>query len=226
MSIQDKITRLEAAKTNIATAITDRGGTVAAGDGFEEFPAAIATIPSGGGGISHLKCIHSETFTNLPALSVEGSTAPADETPYAINYNFITKSTQAISEGGERYRFFIISVTRKPVEGETFSDITTWGGVTFAMAYRNSTGGNAGKAFPTSQHIDARGTSTADIYDFSAAGHNNAIIAGYGILFSVLSGDDNGKIGFTRKTSATGLKFFPGGDYIVNIFGVETFEAE
>lgn len=47
MSIQDKIQRLQAAKDNIAEAITAKGGTVNEGDGFEEFSSDIGTISSG-----------------------------------------------------------------------------------------------------------------------------------------------------------------------------------
>jgi len=44
MSIADKITRLQTAKTNIATAITNAGGTVNSGDGFEDFATDIGSI--------------------------------------------------------------------------------------------------------------------------------------------------------------------------------------
>lgn len=47
MSIQDKITRLQTAKEDIAEAITTAGGTVAEDDGFEEFSSDIGTISSG-----------------------------------------------------------------------------------------------------------------------------------------------------------------------------------
>ena len=49
MSIADCITRLQAASAAIATAITDKGGVVNNGDGFEEYPADIRTIPTGSG---------------------------------------------------------------------------------------------------------------------------------------------------------------------------------
>ncbi len=51
-TIADNLQRLVDARAGIASAITARGGTVNTGDGFEEFPADIATIPSGGGGTS------------------------------------------------------------------------------------------------------------------------------------------------------------------------------
>lgn len=46
-TIAQNLARLQAARTAITGAITAKGGTVTAGDGFEEFPADIATIPSG-----------------------------------------------------------------------------------------------------------------------------------------------------------------------------------
>ena len=50
MSIATNLQRLVDAREDIADAITAKGGTVNQGDGFEEFPSDIATIPSGGGG--------------------------------------------------------------------------------------------------------------------------------------------------------------------------------
>lgn len=47
-TIAENLQRLVDAKSDIADAITAKGGTVNSGDGFEEFPADIATIPSGG----------------------------------------------------------------------------------------------------------------------------------------------------------------------------------
>ena len=49
MSIATQISALQADKTAIANAITAKGGTVGAGDGFDDFAADIATIPTGGG---------------------------------------------------------------------------------------------------------------------------------------------------------------------------------
>ena len=49
-TIAQNLQRLIDAKTAIAGAITAKGGTVAVGDGLEDFASDIATIPSGGGG--------------------------------------------------------------------------------------------------------------------------------------------------------------------------------
>lgn len=46
-TIAQNLQRLQTARTDIANAITTMGGTVAAGDGFEDFPAGILGIPAG-----------------------------------------------------------------------------------------------------------------------------------------------------------------------------------
>ena len=47
-TIAQNLQRLIDAKDAISSAITEKGGTIGVNDGLEEFPAAIATIPSGG----------------------------------------------------------------------------------------------------------------------------------------------------------------------------------
>jgi hypothetical protein len=49
-TIAENLERLKSSRTNIGTTIVNMGGTVASGDGFEEFSYDISTIPSGGGG--------------------------------------------------------------------------------------------------------------------------------------------------------------------------------
>ena len=49
-TLKQVVDRVKTAKTDIAEAITAKGGTVASGDGLEEFAADIATIPSGSSG--------------------------------------------------------------------------------------------------------------------------------------------------------------------------------
>jgi hypothetical protein len=48
-TIAQSLGRLQTAKIAIGDAITAKGDTVSTGDGLEDFPADIATIPSGGG---------------------------------------------------------------------------------------------------------------------------------------------------------------------------------
>lgn len=52
MSIATSLAALQQAKTDIAAAITNKGGTVNTGDGFADFAADIATISAGSGGVS------------------------------------------------------------------------------------------------------------------------------------------------------------------------------
>ena len=46
-TIAENLQRLQTARTNIATAITTKGGTVTSGDGFEDFATEILNIPTG-----------------------------------------------------------------------------------------------------------------------------------------------------------------------------------
>lgn len=48
MTIATQIAALQQDKSDIATAITNKGGTVNSGDGFDDFATDIATIPTGG----------------------------------------------------------------------------------------------------------------------------------------------------------------------------------
>jgi hypothetical protein len=66
-TIAQNLQRLIAAKDAIGSVITEKGGTVGANDGLEEFPTAIATIP--GGGIP-------EFYTVTPASGVTVYGAP------------------------------------------------------------------------------------------------------------------------------------------------------
>lgn len=66
-TIVENLTRLTTARTNIATAITTKGGTIAEGAGFEDFPTAIGTIPSGGGSQDLIDLIERDTTaSNYP----------------------------------------------------------------------------------------------------------------------------------------------------------------
>src|SRR5574344_2154207 len=60
MSISDSLTALQTAKSDIATAITAKGGTVHEGDGFSDFATDIGTITGGGSGDPALSPINSE----------------------------------------------------------------------------------------------------------------------------------------------------------------------
>ena len=55
MTVADEIQALSDDRTAIQNAILAKGGTVAAADGFDDFATAIASIPSGGGGLPVIK---------------------------------------------------------------------------------------------------------------------------------------------------------------------------
>ena len=82
MSISDKLTRLSAAHDAIAAAITQKGGTVNTGDGFEDFAADIATIPG--------------SATSEPIYGVSGlyASSPAlTRTDDAVGMDFLINSS-------------------------------------------------------------------------------------------------------------------------------------
>ena len=64
MSIQSEITRLETAKSDIATAITNKGVTVPSGTKLDGMAALIGSIESGGGGGVGFKVTFPATATN------------------------------------------------------------------------------------------------------------------------------------------------------------------
>lgn len=79
MSIATNLQRLVDAKSDIADAITAKGGTVNQGDGFEEFPADIASIPSGENplkyGATPVRVSKDLTWTSCPWTNI-GSNYP------------------------------------------------------------------------------------------------------------------------------------------------------
>ena len=79
-TIAENLQRLQTARTNIASAITTKGGTVTSGDGFEDFATDIATIPSGGGqaetDLSNLISRTNNTSLTIPnSVTVIGANA-------------------------------------------------------------------------------------------------------------------------------------------------------
>ena len=83
MSISDSLAALQTAKSDIATAITAKGGTVNTGDGFSDFAADIDTITGGGstGLPINNQCrptgdvVLPDTVTSIPKGYSSGTTA-------------------------------------------------------------------------------------------------------------------------------------------------------
>jgi hypothetical protein len=130
-TIADNLQRLVDAKTAIASAITAKGGTVTAGDGFEAFPADIATITSGGGGgdadagkpVKFIDydgtIVHSYTASEFAALTAmpsnpthEGLTAQgwnwslSDAKAYVAKYGILDIGQMYITDDG-RTRLYV-----------------------------------------------------------------------------------------------------------------------
>lgn len=107
MSVDTELTRMaqnaasvNAAKSAIASAITAKGGTVGASDGLEDFSAAIAALPSGGG-VSVRKWEGDIEYVNQ---TVDSAVIPIDTTGYdyvAVNLRII--ETGVVSEGVVQY---------------------------------------------------------------------------------------------------------------------------
>lgn len=72
MSVQTEITRINKAKTDIISAITAKGGTVASGAKIEDLPACIRAIPTGGGGEAVEFAVKSSV--NVVAFTKDGQT--------------------------------------------------------------------------------------------------------------------------------------------------------
>lgn len=117
MSIATQISALQTDKTNIASAITTKGGTVNSGDGFDNFASDILTIPTGGGGQTQTKSLSvtsNGSYTVLPdtgytldevdvSVSVVGKPLePKDITFYdwdgAVLYTYTFDEIQNLSE--------------------------------------------------------------------------------------------------------------------------------
>lgn len=92
-TIAENLQRLVDAKNDIADAITTMGGTVNEGDGFEEFPADIATIPVGGD--SHFKSnvnvsTEAEAVVIATRVSIQFNVKAESEAPITITDGFTT----------------------------------------------------------------------------------------------------------------------------------------
>ena len=94
-TLKQAVDRVAATISPIAAAIIAKGGTVAVGDGLEEFAADIATIPSGGAG-------HTVNITTVPNATVTLSktgktyTDTADNTGH-VSFNAVEVGTYTVT---------------------------------------------------------------------------------------------------------------------------------
>ncbi len=82
-TIADNLQRLTAARTAIGNAIVAKGGTVSSGDGFEDFPGDINTIPSGGSSTLIPKTITENGTYNPADDSADGYSSVIVDVPAA-----------------------------------------------------------------------------------------------------------------------------------------------
>ena len=85
-AIKTNLTRISKAKTDIISAITAKGGTVASGAKIEDLPACIRAIPTGGGGEAVEFVVKSSV--NVVAFTKDGQTpVGADGEAVALTVN-------------------------------------------------------------------------------------------------------------------------------------------
>ena len=106
MSISDKIQRLRTAKSNIAEAITAKGGIVDGRDGFEEFADDIATIETGANLDEFIAGNMQEVTCNLEGIPDYGFSAKSNlqtvnipEAVYIGKYAFSSAAATAGASG-------------------------------------------------------------------------------------------------------------------------------
>ena len=101
--------RLVQAKSDIATAITNKGGTVSSGDGFEDFPNCINTINTAV--INPLNVIANGTYTaplfvdgyNPVVVNVPNSYSAGDEGKVVSNGTLVAQTSRTVTTNNTTY---------------------------------------------------------------------------------------------------------------------------
>lgn len=110
-AIKTNLARISKAKTDIISAITAKGGTVASGAKIEDLPACIRAIPSGGGGEAVEFVVKSSV--NIIAFTKDGQTpveADGDEVVLKVNVGDMlvicvaSQSNYFVVNGGTGYK--------------------------------------------------------------------------------------------------------------------------
>ena len=110
-AIKTNLARISKAKTDIISAITAKGGTVASGAKIEDLPACIRAIPSGGGGKAVEFVVKSRV--NVVAYTKDGQTpveADGDEVALEVNVGDMLvisvayQSNYFVVNGGSGYK--------------------------------------------------------------------------------------------------------------------------
>lgn len=110
-AIKTNLARISKAKTDIISAITAKGGTVASGAKIEDLPACIRAIPTGGGGEAVDFVVKSSV--NVIAFTKDGQTpveADGDEVALEVNVGDMlvicvaSQSNYFVVNGGSGYK--------------------------------------------------------------------------------------------------------------------------
>lgn len=110
-AIKTNLARISKAKTDIISAITAKGGTVASGAKIEDLPACIRAIPTGGGGKAVEFVVKSSV--NVIAFTKDGQTpveADGDEAVLKVNVGDMlvicvaSQSNYFVVNGGTGYK--------------------------------------------------------------------------------------------------------------------------
>lgn len=110
-AIKTNLARISKAKTDIISAITAKGGTVASGAKIEDLPACIRAIPSGGGGEAVEFVV--KPSVNVIAFTKDGQTpveADGDEVALEVNVGDMlvicvaSQSNYFVVNGGSGYK--------------------------------------------------------------------------------------------------------------------------
>lgn len=110
-AIKTNLVRISKAKTDIISAITAKGGTVASGAKIEDLPACIRAIPTGGGGEAVKFVVKSSV--NVIAFTKDGQTpveADGDEVVLEVNVGDLlvicvaSQSNYFVVNGGTGYK--------------------------------------------------------------------------------------------------------------------------
>lgn len=110
-AIKTNLARISKAKTDIISAITAKGGTVASGAKIEDLPACIRAIPSGGGGEAVKFVVKSSV--NVVAFTKDVQTpveADGDEVALEVNVGDMlvicvaSQSNYFVVNGGTGYK--------------------------------------------------------------------------------------------------------------------------
>lgn len=110
MSIASSLSALQTAKTDIAAAITQKGGTVASGDGMSDFAADILGIPAGA-------FSKAELITYTPAAQVNVSSVSFPHTLGVVPDGFlaVAESGIAASEGSLVWAIYVSTWGNTPL---------------------------------------------------------------------------------------------------------------